>query len=140
MERMRTISWMVPAAAALGLTLLHFAGSTDPDPAVPASAPAAAPTPSTADVQARLDEQRQEWRAMHLPSVTDVGAERDDKELYRRMKLLGTSPVELLPADQQMGGLRVGEGVADRELFLAQGGHVAGPVRAQAAPTEEDGK
>ncbi len=132
MANRTTLSVVLPAIAGVALIALHFLGKgpapLDSQPGPPKArnaSPAADPFAGRA-----LDEaKRQQRREAMRPSVMDIGEERDEKALNRKMKVFGTSPIELVGRDAEAtGGLVVGQGAADLEQFLADGGHYSGPL------------
>lgn len=128
MKERASVSHFVPAAAAVGLVLIYLAGGgREPEKAKPAAKPRSAST-SFDERLAQVDEKKEEWRQRHMPSITDTGEERKEKELYQRMKVLGTSPVEFADDSGGKGGIVVGKGNGELEALLAAGGHYSGPL------------
>ncbi len=129
MKERASISHLVPAAAAAGLVLIYVAGGgrepAKPEPAVPPKTSAGS---SFDERLAVLDEEKEQWRQQHMPSVMDTGDERSEKELYKRMKVLGTSPVEFVDDSNGKGGLVIGKDEGSLEAFIAAGGRYSGPL------------
>ncbi|MFH0945061.1 MAG: hypothetical protein V2A76_07670 [Planctomycetota bacterium] len=131
-----SISILLPAAAALSLLLLYFFGK-GPEPVSKPAPPLKASPAEKADPFAGYaeDEARKESRKAELmPDLLDMGAERDEKEYYKRMKVLGTSPVETVRSGDH--GLVIGENGKGFEKFLAEGGHYSGRLPAAMALQE----
>lgn len=130
---------LIPAGLACLLLVLHL---TRDDPQVRQAArdghAAVARKVDPMAGAARDAELREEWRAARMPSVLDTGGDRAEKELYLRMKTLGTSPVEIVEEELgDSGGLTVGVTATDLDAFLAAGGHYSGPVNRRRQRTDK---
>ena len=137
-NRRSSISILLPATAALALLLLYFFGS-GPEPVAKAAPPLEPSSAEGVDPFAGYaeDEARKETRKAELmPDLLDTGVTREEKEFYKRMKVLGTSPVETVGTGDH--ALVIGENGKGFEKFLAEGGHYSG--RLPAAIAQQDSK
>ena len=139
MAKQHKFSALLPAVAAFALVLLHLLGQ-EPAPAG-SSAPQSARDP--ADVTQvdpfagleRDDDEAQAFKDEFMPSVLDVGPGRAEKEFYKRMKVLGSSPIETVEGEPGNGlGLIIGEDGTGFAEFLKNGGHYSGRLPAALAP------
>ncbi|MBI4880688.1 MAG: hypothetical protein HY812_13670 [Planctomycetes bacterium] len=141
MKERASASYLVPIAAAVGFVLLHVAGRK-PDAPAPQNPAAATRAPRGAADAPSDDERRARWKEAHEPSVMDTESERNNKEFCKRMKALGTTPVEVVgDGADGAGGPLVGTSLGDLRRFLAEGGHYSGPLPPESAgDAPEDGR